>query len=78
MRDIILMTMFIGIIPSIFRHPWIGIIVWVVVSVMNPHRLTYGFMYDLPIAFLVSIITLTAMVFSKEKNNYPQPNYLKF
>lgn len=71
MRDILILAMLIGVIPMILRHPWIGIIVWVVVSVMNPHRLAYGFMYDLPIAFLVSMLTLLSMMFSKEQKHLP-------
>lgn len=71
MRDIVLLMMLIGVIPFILRKPWIGIIAWVVVSVMNPHRLAYGFMYDLPVAQIIAIVTLLAILFSKGEKRLP-------
>lgn len=38
---------------------WLGL--------MNPHRLTWGFAYSLPLAASVAIVTLTAFLFTKEK-----------
>jgi putative inorganic carbon (HCO3(-)) transporter len=70
-RDIAILVMLIGVIPMILRHPWIGIIAWVVVSVMNPHRMAYGFSYSLPVALLIVIATLLGMLFSKEPKHLP-------
>lgn len=71
MRDIAILLMLIGVIPMILKRPWIGIIAWVVISVMNPHRMAYGFSYSLPIALLIAIATLFGMLFSKAEKRLP-------
>lgn len=71
MRDFAILFMLIGVVPIILRRPWIGIIAWVVVSVMNPHRMAYGFSYSLPVALIIVIATILGMLFSKEPKNLP-------
>jgi putative inorganic carbon (HCO3(-)) transporter len=50
MRDAILFLMIMGALPFAFKRPVIGIFLWTWVSLMNPHRLTYGFAYSFPFA----------------------------
>lgn len=71
MRDIAILLMLIAVLPMILRRPWLGIIAWVVVSVMNPHRMAYGFSYSLPVALLIVIATLFGMFFSREPKRLP-------
>jgi probable O-glycosylation ligase (exosortase A-associated) len=44
---------------------------WTWVSFMNPHRLTWGFAYDLPVAQILAIPTLIGLVFSKTRRSIP-------
>jgi probable O-glycosylation ligase (exosortase A-associated) len=67
MRDILVTAIVFGILPFIFKRPWIGILLWCWLGYMNPHRQTWGFAYDFPFAFICAIVTITAFVFSKEK-----------
>jgi putative inorganic carbon (hco3(-)) transporter len=71
MRDIAIAAILFGAVPFILRRPAIGIFFWVWVSVMNPHRLTYGFAFDFPFALLIAVATLVGMVFSKEPKHLP-------
>lgn len=71
MRDVVLLAMLLIAIPLILRRPWVGVIVWVVVSVMNPHRLGWGFMYDFPVGYVVALTTLASVVFSRERKRFP-------
>lgn len=71
MRDIVLFLAFVAIIPFIFRRPVVGALAYAVFSLMNPHRLTYGFAAHFPFAMYLSIITLVALVLSKEKKSLP-------
>lgn len=71
MRDIAVLLMLVSVVPMILRRPWIGMIAWVVVSVMNPHRMAYGFSYSLPVALIIVIATLFGMMFSREKMRLP-------
>jgi len=73
MRDIAIVLALVAVLPFILKKPWIGIIVWVVVSVLNPHRLAFGFAYSMPIAQLVAAATLVAMLFSPDKKEWQFP-----
>ena len=44
---------------------------WSWLSYMNPHRLTWGFAYDMPFAQIVAITLILAVLFNKDKRNLP-------
>ena len=44
---------------------------WVWISMMNPHRLTFGFAYQLPFAMIIAIATLVGLVFSRGRKTLP-------
>jgi probable O-glycosylation ligase (exosortase A-associated) len=67
MRDILVTAIVFGVLPFIFKRPWIGILLWCWLGYMNPHRQTWGFAYDFPFASICAIVTITAFLFSKEK-----------
>jgi len=67
MRDILVTAIVFGVLPFIFKRPWIGIMLWCWLGYMNPHRQAWGFAYDMPFAFITAIVTITAFMFSKEK-----------
>ncbi|MEW6513519.1 MAG: putative O-glycosylation ligase, exosortase A system-associated [Pseudomonadota bacterium] len=67
MRDLLLTAIVFGSIPFILRNPFIGLLMWVWLGIMNPHRLTWGFAYDLPFAQIVAITTLLAIVINAKK-----------
>ena len=52
--------MIFATIPFILRKPYIGILVWSWIGFMNPHRLSWGFAFDMPFALIVAIVTLLA------------------
>ena len=71
MRDILLATFLLGSLPFIVWRPTIGVFLWTWVSVMNPHRLAYGFAYDFSFAQLIAIATLLGLFFSREPKRLP-------
>lgn len=59
MRDLIFLLLMVPTLSSIVLvGPQIGIIAWHVLSLMNPHRLLWGFGQTIPWAYLVAVITL--------------------
>ncbi len=66
MRDIAVLVAVFGTLPFILRWPWVGILVFTWLSLMNPHRLAYGIATNFPFALIVALTTLSAMLFSKE------------
>jgi probable O-glycosylation ligase (exosortase A-associated) len=67
MRDILVTAIAFGVLPFIFKRPWIGILLWCWLGYMNPHRQTWGFAYDFPFAAICAIVTILAFLFSREK-----------
>jgi probable O-glycosylation ligase (exosortase A-associated) len=56
-----------GLFPTIFLHPYIGVLVYSWISFMSPHRLVYGGLYlGVPLAFIAAIATALSWFFSKE------------
>jgi probable O-glycosylation ligase (exosortase A-associated) len=60
-----------GSVPFILWRPAVGVFLWVWISVMSPHRLTFGFAYDYSFAQLIAIATLVGMLFSKVPKRLP-------
>lgn len=67
MRDLLVTAIVFGVLPFIFKRPWIGILLWCWLGYMNPHRQTWGFAYDFPFAFICAIVTIVAFLLSREK-----------
>ena len=71
MRDLLITAVVIGLIPLILRTPRLGAYAWAWLSMMNPHRMAYGFARSLPFAQLVAISTMVGFLFSKERKPFP-------
>jgi probable O-glycosylation ligase (exosortase A-associated) len=71
MRDIALTIVFFGLLTWVFTRPYVGIYLWTWFSLMNPHRLTYGFAFNFPFAQIVAITTLISMLASKDPKKIP-------
>jgi hypothetical protein len=69
MRDIALVLVFVCAIPYMIKHPWMGVIMWVWLSVMNPHRLTYGFAHDMQFAAAAAGITFIALLIFRSRSS---------
>jgi probable O-glycosylation ligase (exosortase A-associated) len=67
MRDLFVTAVIFGLIPFIFKRPWVGILLWSWLGYMNPHRLCWGFAYDFPFSMIVGLVTIVAFMASKEK-----------
>ena len=72
MRDLFITAIVLGTLPFIFRHAWIGVLLWTWLSIMNPHRLAWGFAYNAPFAAMAAGATLIALVTTKDKVRLPR------
>jgi putative inorganic carbon (HCO3(-)) transporter len=68
MRDIFVLAIIFGSVPLCFINPYFGILMWNWVAVFNPHRFTYGFAYNFPVAYVVALPTAAGMLFTKKIN----------
>lgn len=69
MRDLVLTLFLVVLAPAALRFPFVGVYLWVWLSLMNPHRLAYGFAQDLPFNMVVAVLTLLGAVLSSDKLN---------
>jgi putative inorganic carbon (HCO3(-)) transporter len=70
-RDIFVVLSVLATVPLSLRWPHVGILAWCWLSYMNPHRLTWGFAFNLPLAMIVAVTTLLAWISSKEPKRIP-------
>ena len=71
MRDIVLAIFVFGLLPFVFARPHWGILLWTWSGLVIPQSLTYGFMRGLPLAMIIGVVTLIAILFSSEKKRLP-------
>ncbi len=71
MRDLFVAAIIFGSLPFILRRPYIGALMWVWVSVMNPHRLAYGFAHNFPFAEIIALTTLFSVAIHRDERHFP-------
>ncbi|MGS0757706.1 putative O-glycosylation ligase, exosortase A system-associated, partial [Roseateles sp. GG27B] len=69
MRDLIIISIVLAGSIAALRRPWIGVLLWTWLSIMNPHRYSWGIAYDAPLAALAAVTTLLGLIGSKEKES---------
>jgi putative inorganic carbon (HCO3(-)) transporter len=70
-RDVLLVGLVVASLPLCFWRPYYGVLVWTWISFMSPHRLSWGFAYDLPLAQMVALPMLAGFLFTKERRSIP-------
>ncbi|MBN4079340.1 putative O-glycosylation ligase, exosortase A system-associated [Beggiatoa alba] len=71
MRDLVLLAFFAVCVYYILKRPYIGVLVWSLFGYLNPHKSTFGFAYNFPFAQITGLLTITALLFSKEPKKLP-------
>ena len=71
MRDLFVLGCLMSVILITLRYPFVGILGWTWVSFLSPHRLSYGFTFEFPMAMAVAIATILAFLVSKEPKKLP-------
>ncbi len=71
MRDIALALIIVVLLFKAVRKPEYGAYTWAWLSLMNPHKMTYGFAYATPWAYATAVITLLSLPFSKSRRPLP-------
>lgn len=71
MRDIAVTLLFIYGAVLTLRRPYFGVLLWVWIGLMNPHRLGWGFAYSFPFAMLDVVIMTIAMVANSRQVRWP-------
>jgi putative inorganic carbon (HCO3(-)) transporter len=67
MRDLLILAIVAGVLPYVMRHTWVGVMLWTWLSIMNPHKLAYGFAYDAPFAAVAAGATLVSLFVTRDR-----------
>jgi probable O-glycosylation ligase (exosortase A-associated) len=71
MRDILVTLIVFGMLPQIFKKPYVGALMWVWISVMNPHTQGWGFATSFPFAAIIAGVTLVSLLINNVPKNLP-------
>lgn len=66
MRDILIIAIVIAGSLTALRHPWIGILLWTWLSILNPHRYAYGVAYSAPLAAIVAVCVAVGLLTTRQ------------
>ena len=69
MRDIVLVVIIGWCFLHAFKRPWVGIMCWTWLSIMNPHQLSWN-LRDMPFAAAIGGATLIGIFMSKDRRDY--------
>lgn len=71
MRDLFVTGVIFTWLMFVFRRPYQGVYLFTWISLMNPHRLCWGFAFNFPFAFIVAVVTILSYVASREPKQVP-------
>lgn len=72
MRDAILTVIVAVLLAAALKTPAVGAYAYTWISMMSPHKLTYGFAFNLPFAQMAALVTLTMLVITKQRRPLPR------
>jgi probable O-glycosylation ligase (exosortase A-associated) len=74
-RSLALFLTVLGLLPIVLFYPFGGVLLWTWISLMNPHRLTWGFFSELPYALIIALATIVGWVISGERKKVPMDTF---
>lgn len=76
MRDLSLVLTLAILVPLGIAFPIVGLYAWEWLSLMNPHRLTWGFAHEQPFVMVVALVTIGGWLLSRERGNLRMSTFL--
>jgi probable O-glycosylation ligase (exosortase A-associated) len=71
LRDLVLLVTIYGSIPFIYMKPFVGVLVWYWLSLMNPHRISWT-LVNQPFAQIIALAMLSSLLLARqEKKQIP-------
>lgn len=71
MRDLYITLIVFGLLPIVVMRPYVGTLLWTWMSLMAPHRLSWGFSFDFPFVQVIALACFLGILLSKEKKSFP-------
>jgi putative inorganic carbon (HCO3(-)) transporter len=70
LRDMLLAVLILWCVVRALKNPWVGILGWTLLSIMNPHRYTWN-LDNMPVAAAVGGATLIGLFLSRDRTTLP-------
>jgi putative inorganic carbon (HCO3(-)) transporter len=67
MRDILVIAIVLAGCIAAFKRPWVGVMLWTWISIMSPHRYTWGVAHDAPLAAMAAGCTFLGLLMTRER-----------
>lgn len=71
MRDLVLAPILLWIVLQAFKRPWVGVLGWAWLSIMNPHQLSWQ-LRSMPVAAAIAGSTLLGLLITKDRKDFSQ------
>lgn len=71
MRDVLITLIVFASLPLILKNPVNGVLMWIWISVMNPHTQGWGFATTFPFAQIIAVVTIFSLVTSNAPKTLP-------
>ena len=69
LRDLLIVGLVLFFAILALRRPWIGVMNWTWLSIMNPHRYSWGFAYSAPLAAFAAGTALIGLFLTKDRRS---------
>ena len=66
MRDLLISMFLVGMIPWALKRPMVAVLMFGVISIMSPHRYTWGFAYSFPWAVTYAVVMTLSVIMYKD------------
>ena len=66
LRDIFLLVTIYGSIPFIYMKPFVGVLVWYWLALMNPHRISWT-LTNQPFAQIIALAMLSSLLIARNE-----------
>jgi probable O-glycosylation ligase (exosortase A-associated) len=71
MRDLAIIGFVFAMIPFMIKRPWIGVMMWAWISLMNPHAWGWGLANQFRVALVAGVATLIGLLVTRERVKLP-------
>lgn len=71
MRDILITLIVFASLPLILKAPVNGVLMWIWISVMNPHTQGWGYAQSFPFAYIIAVTTLLSLLATRGPKTLP-------
>ena len=71
MRDLFVLPLLLSMLALTFVAPYVGVLTWTWLTLMNPHRFLWGILSSLPLNLIVAVVVAIGWALSREPKRLP-------